>query len=129
MKYSVKFNPFRSATAGAVVLMLAACAGEASKSVDASSDGAAPTPDAPQVDTPPPKTDTAAAKYSCPSETTSGPDGGLLPARQVAGKVPVLGAPIEPSALPPTDVVFGVDPSQGMWPISPDIYGINTPTS
>lgn len=129
MKYSVKISPFRSATAGAVLLSLAACAGEEGKSVDASSDAAAPTPDAPQVDTPPPKTDTAAPKYSCPSEATSGPDGGLLPARQVAGKVPVMAAPSEPSALPPTDVVFSVDPSQGMWPISPDIYGVNTPTS
>jgi hypothetical protein len=130
MKYSVKISPFRSATTGAVLLTLAACAGETNKAGDASSDAAVSSPDAPQVDTKaPPKTDTAAPMYSCPSDMPGGPDGGLLPARHAAGSVPALAEAIEPSPLPTMDVVFSVDPRQGMWPISPDIYGVNTPTS
>ncbi len=127
MKYAVKSSPFRSASAGAALLMLAACGSESNKGVDASADAA--TPDVPQIDTKPPKLDTAAPKYSCPSDMPSGPDGGLAPARRPAGAVPVLAGALEPAPLPTTDVVFSVDPSQGMWPISPDIYGVNTPTA
>jgi hypothetical protein len=41
--------------------------------------------------------------------------------------VPLLAAPILPGTLPATDVTFAVDTSQGLWAISQDIYGMNSP--
>jgi len=127
MKYPVKASSLGTVAAATVLLTLAACSGEESKARDASTDGAGPTPDSHQVDSAPaPKTDTASPMYSCP---TGAPDGGgLAPARRAAGKVPMLAAPAEAAPLPATDVVFSVDVSQGMWPISQDIYGVNTST-
>ena len=56
------------------------------------------------------------------------PDGGgLLPSRRPAGGVPTLTAPLRPGSVPAADVTFTIDTSQGMWAISPDIYGMNAP--
>jgi hypothetical protein len=83
--------------------------------------------DAPQPDTSP--TDTALPLYACPSSLLSATplDGGGLPSRRPMGAVPTLVAPQIPGAVPATDVVFTIDTSQGMWPISQDIYGMNSP--
>jgi hypothetical protein len=39
----------------------------------------------------------------------------------------VLAAPLLPGTLPATDVTFTIDTSHGMWVISQDIYGMNSP--
>jgi hypothetical protein len=67
--------------------------------------------------------------YTCPSALPSPTplDGGVLPSRRAVAVVPALAAPLTPGALPATDVVFAIDTSQGMWPISQDIYGVNSP--
>jgi hypothetical protein len=130
MKYSVKSGSLKSVLActGAILLSLAACSDDASKPRDAAVDGALPAPDAPKADTAPAATaDSAPPLYACPAAMQGSPDGGVLPARRVPGEVPVLAAPVAPDPLPDTEVVFNVDVSQGMWPISQDIYGMNSP--
>ena len=95
--------------------------------VDAAIDASVSTPDATV------RPDTAPADltplYTCPSALPSPTplDGGVLPSRRPVGAVPALAAPLTPGALPATDVVFAIDTSQGMWPISQDIYGVNSP--
>ena len=87
-------------------------------------DSAAPDANAFQPDVPRPD---VFPLYACPSALGS-PDGGLLPSRRpTTPAAPTLAAPLVPGALPATDVVFAIDTSQGMWPISPDIYGMNSP--
>ena len=95
--------------------------------VDAAIDTAVSTPDVAALP------DSAPADltplYACPSALPSPTtiDGGVLPSRRPVGAVPVLAAPLTPGALPATDVVFTIDTSQGLWPISQDIYGMNSP--
>jgi hypothetical protein len=52
-----------------------------------------------------------------------------VPSAPPTGFVPTLGAPVKPGMLPTTDVVFIVqtDADHGLWTISPEIYGVNTP--
>ena len=76
-----------------------------SANLDVGSDAKASAPDAGPADRVP--------LYACPS--------------QPSAVVPTLAAPLVPGTPPGTDVVFTVDTSQGMWPISPDIYGMNSP--
>jgi hypothetical protein len=132
MKYFVPPRSFRSLPYRACTLSLAlvACASEAPTRSDAAADSAVLSPDvnvAPTADGGAAgKADVAPPLYACPSALTPA-DGGLAPARRAPGEVPGLTAPIDPAALPATDVVFTVDVGQGMWPISQDIYGMNSP--
>ncbi len=66
-----------------------------------------------------------APAYACPAALGS-PDGGFAPSLHPAGAVPTLAAPQTPGTPPAIDVVFTIDTSKGMWPISPDIYGMNS---
>jgi hypothetical protein len=107
---------------------LGACGGSSGGGkVDAGIDAPAAKPDtAAPLDTAPEDT---TPLYACPSALPSPTslDGGVLPSRRPLAAVPSLAAPLNPGALPATDVVFAIDTSQGMWPISQDIYGVNSP--
>jgi hypothetical protein len=107
-------------------LMLGACGGEGGGKVDSGTDAPVSQPDTLAPDAAP---SDLTPLYACPSSLPSpiALDGGVLPSRRPAGVVPTLVAPRSPGALPATDVVFTIDTSQGMWPISQDIYGMNSP--
>ncbi|HEX7596867.1 MAG TPA: glycoside hydrolase family 44 protein, partial [Polyangia bacterium] len=114
-------------SAGTLFFPLAGCAGgETSRDAggappaDAAPADAAPVDAAPSPDVLP--------LYTCPSAMpVASRDAGFVPTRRPTGVVPVLAAPVAPGPLPDTEVVFSVDTSQGMWPISQDVYGMNTP--
>ncbi|MBN2574612.1 MAG: endoglucanase A [Deltaproteobacteria bacterium] len=105
---------------GSVCVYTACGSGEAGK-LDAGADAPAAPPDTAPPDIVP--------LHACPSALPSPAvlDGGLLPSRRPAGALPSLAAALSPGALPATDVVFTIDTSQGVWPISQDIYGMNSP--
>jgi hypothetical protein len=132
MKYFVRQFRERVALAALVLgpaFICSACASDVgSFTVDAGADADAPTvlQDAAAPDTTSPD---IVPLYACPSAlpTPTVLDGGLLPSRRPAGALPSLAAPLVPGSLPVTDVVFTVDTTQDMWPISQDIYGINSP--
>lgn len=123
MKHAVKLSRPLLLVAG--VVWFAACAGDATRLADAGAGGPA---DAAMADAAPTPVGDTAPLYACPSAAAGAAAGGLLPARHVAGALPALAAPIAPAPLPDTDVVFAVDVSRGMWPISQDIYGMNAST-
>jgi hypothetical protein len=108
--------------------VLGACGGLGSGGgkADAGTDAPVSRPDTASADTAPADT---APLYACPSALPppTALDGGVLPSRHPTGTVPSLAAPRSPGVLPATDVVFTIDTSQGMWPISQDIYGMNSP--
>ena len=126
MKYSVKSLLAQAilVCAAVCVLALGACSagGGHGNANDAAADTGTPASDSAPVPSP-----DVTPLYACPSAMPSPDGGGLLPSRRAGGQVPVLAAPLAPGPLPDTDVVFAVDTSQGMWPISQDIYGMNAP--
>ena len=104
------------------VLALGACVGNGNRGADARPDSSVESGDAAfPADTTP--------LYACPSALPSPTplDGGVLPSRRPAAGLPALADPLIPGALPVTDVVFTIDTRQGVWPISQDIYGMNSP--
>jgi hypothetical protein len=125
MKFFVR--PFREYVALATLwigsaFLCPACGNDNGRMADAGTDAPAA-----QADTTPPD---ITPLYACPSALPPPAvlDGGLLPSRQAASTaLPSLSAPRAPGALPATDVVFTIDTSQGMWAISQDIYGVNSP--
>jgi hypothetical protein len=123
MKLLFKSLLFQSAFAcsGVLVLALGGCSNASEGAHDAAVGAGADASDSAPVTSP-----DLVPLYACPSALPA-VDGGLLPSRRPAGGVPVLGAPLAPGPLPDTDVVFAVDTSQGMWAISQDIYGMNSP--
>jgi len=61
---------------------------------------------------------------------TPAPEPKPVPSAPPTGFVPTLGAPVKPSSVTATDVVFTVqtDADHGLWTISPEIYGVNAPS-
>ncbi len=120
------FRPFHHALAVVPMLCLGACGGAGeSEVVDAALDVPVGNPDTAARDAAPAD---LTPLYACPSAlpAPAALDGGVRPKR-APGAVPALPAPLVPGSLPATDVVFSVDTSQGMWLISQDIYGMNSP--
>lgn len=134
MKYRARSTWFRFTfhCLSGFLLTLGACSNDSNEAPDASARlDAAPPADAPAAQADADRTlgSDAAPLYACPSAVAPGSidGGGLLPSRHSAGAVPVLAAPLTPDPVPTSDVVFTVDTSQGMWVISQDIYGMNSP--
>jgi hypothetical protein len=129
MKYCPQLTTFRSTLLGLAgfLLTLGACASSGNGEVpDASVDVAA---DSSQAESQRALGSDALPLYACPAAMSPGSvdGGGLLPSRRAAGSLPVLPSPSVPGTPAGAEVVFTVDTSQGMWPISQDIYGMNSP--